>query len=457
MKIVVIDDDPTGSQTVNNCLLLLKWDYATLVKGFQSNSNLFFILANTRSLSENDAKLRLEAICSCIREVISNESYEEKEIILVSRGDSTLRGHNFLEPNVINHCLGPFDATFHIPAFIEGKRLTINGTHYVDKIPINQTIFAKDNIFGFETSNIKNLLFKKSNFQIKLSDIENLKLTELEILESKEKNIVFKKLKAFNQNNHVIVDVENYSQLKKFSLAIKKLSKQKKFLFRTAASFISSISNIKNNINQPSFYSNLRIKDPQSQYLPGLIVVGSYVELTTIQLNRILEIDLCKPIKLDVFDFYKLITSKDYKNKLNSFKNKLLKDIRFNQKEGNTPVLYTSREVLTFKDSKRQIDFYNSLANFISELVAELKNEIGYLISKGGITTNIILSSGLKADYVYLQGQILTGISVVTLKLGNNSSLPIATFPGNIGNNESLAQVWSILENKAKFLIKNLQ
>ena len=60
MKFIVIDDDPTGSQTVNNCLLLLKWDYSTLVKGFQSKSNLFFILANTRSLSEHDAQLNLE-------------------------------------------------------------------------------------------------------------------------------------------------------------------------------------------------------------------------------------------------------------------------------------------------------------------------------------------------------------------------------------------------------------
>ena len=45
MKFVVIDDDPTGSQTVNNCLLLLKWDYSTLVKGFEAKSNIFFILA----------------------------------------------------------------------------------------------------------------------------------------------------------------------------------------------------------------------------------------------------------------------------------------------------------------------------------------------------------------------------------------------------------------------------
>ena len=451
MKVVVIDDDPTGSQTVNNCLLLLKWDYQTLVRGFRSNANLFFILANTRSLSEDDAKLRIEEICNCIKKVISSESYDEEEIIFVSRGDSTLRGHNFLEPNIINHFLGPFDATFHIPAFIEGKRLTINGNHYVDKLPVNQTIFAKDTIFGFETSNIKNLLFQKSKFQIKLSNIQNLKLSELEILDSKENNVVFKKLKALNKNTHVVVDAVNYDQLEKFSFAIKKLRKQKKFLFRTAASFISSISNIKNNNVNPFFCSHLRRKSCQSHYLPGLIVVGSYVQLTTLQLNRILDKNLCKPIKLDVFEFHEIIKSDNNKNKLNNYKNILLKEIRCCQKIGNTPILFTSREVFNLEDNKNQIDFYNSLANFISELVADLKYEIGYLISKGGITTNIILSNGLKADYVFLRGQILKGISLVTLDLGKHEMLPIVTFPGNIGDEDSLAKVWGILENQNNF------
>ena len=122
MKFVVIDDDPTGSQTVHDCLLLLKWDCSTLVKGFEFKSNLFFILANTRSLSENDAKLTIEEICKNLKKVIASQAYEE-EIIFISRGDSTLRGHNFLEPSALNSFLGPFDATFHIPAFIEGKRL----------------------------------------------------------------------------------------------------------------------------------------------------------------------------------------------------------------------------------------------------------------------------------------------------------------------------------------------
>ena len=128
MKFVVIDDDPTGSQTVHDCLLLLKWDCSTLVKGFESESNLFFILANTRSLSENDAILTIEEICKNLKTVITSPAYEE-EIIFISRGDSTLRGHNFLEPSTLNNCLGPFDATFHIPAFIEGKRLTLSLIH----------------------------------------------------------------------------------------------------------------------------------------------------------------------------------------------------------------------------------------------------------------------------------------------------------------------------------------
>ena len=292
MKFVVIDDDPTGSQTVQDCLLLLKWDCSTLVKGFESKSNLFFILANTRSLSENDAKFTIEEICKNIKAVIASQFYEE-EIIFISRGDSTLRGHNFLEPCALNNCLGPFDATFHIPAFIEGKRLTINGSHFVDKTPINKTIFARDKIFGYETSNVKNLLFQKSKSQINIEDIQNLLLSDIEILNDEENNIVFKKLKNLNKNKHVIVDVENYSQLNKFALVIKKLTKRKKFLFRTAASFISSISDKKSVPQVETFFLNLRIRNKEKSFLPGLIIVGSYVELSTLQLKNLLEISNC--------------------------------------------------------------------------------------------------------------------------------------------------------------------
>ncbi len=449
MKFVVIDDDPTGSQTVQDCLLLLKWDCTTLVKGFESKSNLFFILANTRSLSENDAKLTIGEICKNIKTVISSQAYEE-EIIFISRGDSTLRGHNYLEPIALNSCLGPFDATFHIPAFIEGKRLTIHGSHFVDKTPISETIFARDKIFGFETSNVKNLLFQKSRSQINIEDIQNLLLSDIEILNDKENNIVFKKLKNLKNNKHVIVDVENYYQLDKFALVIKKLTKQKKFLFRTAASFISSISEKKSVSQSEIFFSNLRIRNKEKSFLPGLIIVGSYVELSTIQLQNLLEITNCKPIELDVFEFFKITSSENNHKQRNLFKNKFLKEIRFSFEKGKTPVLFTSRKFMPL-DYSEQFNFYNSLACFIAELIADLKYEIGYLISKGGITTNMILSNGLNADYVYLEGQISTGISVVTYNLKNGEKLPIVTHPGNIGNKYSLVNIWKVFENKINF------
>ena len=449
MKFVVIDDDPTGSQTVHDCLLLLKWDCSTLLKGFESNSNLFFILANTRSLSENDAKLTITEICKNLKTVISSKAFEE-EIIFISRGDSTLRGHNFLEPSALNSCLGPFDATFYIPAFIEGKRLTINGSHFVDKIPINQTIFASDKIFGYETSNVKKLLFQQSKSQINFEDIQNLFLSDIEMLNDEENNIVYKALKNLNNNKHVIVDVENYSQLKKFSLVIKKLTKQKKFLFRTAASFISSISEKKSVSQGDIFLSNLRIRNKEKSYLPGLIIVGSYVELSTIQLKNLLEISSCNPIEVDVFEFFRINSIENNQEQWNVFKNKFLKEIRFSFDQGKTPVLFTSRKFLSL-DYSEQFDFYNSLALFIAELVADLKYEIGYLISKGGITTNLILSKGLNADYVYLEGQILTGISVVTYNLKNGEKLPIVTHPGNIGTKDSLVNIWKVFENKNNF------
>jgi len=307
-------------------------------------------LATTRSLSENDAKLTIEEICKNLKTVIASQSYKE-EIIFISRGDSTLRGHNFLEPIALNSCLGPFDATFHIPAFIEGKRLTINGSHFVDKIPISQTIFATDKIFGYATSDVKNLLFQQSKSQINFEDIQNLLFSDIEMLNDEENNIVFKTLKNLKNNKHVIVDIENYSQLKKFSLVIKKLIKQKKFLFRTAASFISSISEKKSVSQSEIFFFNLRIRNKEKSFLPGLIIVGSYVELSTIQLNNLLEISHCNPIELDVFEFFKITSSDNNQKRRNLFKNKFLKEIRFSFEKGKTPVLFTSRKFMSLDSS----------------------------------------------------------------------------------------------------------
>ena len=449
MKIIIIDDDPTGSQTVSDCNLILKWDYETILKGLTDSSNLLFILANTRSLSEKDVKIRLKEICSSLNEIMNNVLFSEEEFVVISRGDSTLRGHNFLEPHIINELLGPFDATFYIPAFIEGNRTTVNGNHFVDNIPIHKTIFSKDKIFGFNTSNVKELIYEQSNYQLDFNNIENIFIKDFEALETNQPSKLFMQIEKLKNNKKVIVDIMDYSQLDKFSSIVRSLLKKKKFLFRSAASFISSLSNVKDNKKNNVYFSQLRRKKSNDQIKKGLIVVGSYVELTTLQLNEVLKISLCKPIEINVKKVYELFKIDDNLKQINSFKKLIIYSIRLNLNQDYIPVLFTSREIVSSEDKNELIQFQNFLSVLIAEIVADVKNEFGYLISKGGLTTNTIISRGLEADLVYLEGQILPGISLVTFNLlKQNGKLPIVTFPGNIGNNMSLVKTLEILENK---------
>ncbi len=100
MKVVVIDDDPTGSQTVRHCPLLLRWDQLSLRRGLRDPSPLLFLLANTRALDPERAEARNRQICAALRQAMAAEQISAEDVILVSRGDSTLRGHGVLEPRL---------------------------------------------------------------------------------------------------------------------------------------------------------------------------------------------------------------------------------------------------------------------------------------------------------------------------------------------------------------------
>ncbi len=122
-KIIVLDDDPTGSQTVHSCLLLTKWDVETLILGLQEESPIFFVLTNTRALPKDEAEIVTREVCRHLKEAIAITQI--KDFLIVSRSDSTLRGHYPIETDVIGAEIGPFDAHFLIPAFFEGGELPV--------------------------------------------------------------------------------------------------------------------------------------------------------------------------------------------------------------------------------------------------------------------------------------------------------------------------------------------
>ena len=50
-KIVVLDDDPTGVQTVHDISVYTNWDKDSIHQGFEEENNLFYILTNSRGFT----------------------------------------------------------------------------------------------------------------------------------------------------------------------------------------------------------------------------------------------------------------------------------------------------------------------------------------------------------------------------------------------------------------------
>ena len=98
-KIIVLDDDPTGTQTVKDLPVYTDWSLEYIKDGFQQANQMFYILTNSRALNQEETTIVHKEIMTNI-EQISKEL--NQPFIVISRGDSTLRGHFYLEPKVLN-------------------------------------------------------------------------------------------------------------------------------------------------------------------------------------------------------------------------------------------------------------------------------------------------------------------------------------------------------------------
>jgi uncharacterized protein YgbK (DUF1537 family) len=116
---------------------------------------------------------------------------------------------------------------------------------------------------------------------------------------------------------------------------------------------------------------------------------------------------------------------------------------------GYTPVVYTSRQELMFDSIQQRLDFGVAVSSLLMDVVKGLPAEIGFLISKGGITSNDVLSTGLELKAAKLLGQILPGCSVVRTPAEHPRfpNLPVVLFPGNVGDSQGLVTVWQRLRN----------
>lgn len=431
-KIIVLDDDPTGSQTVHSCLLLMRWDVETLQLGLADDSPIFFVLTNTRALPPERAASITKEVCHNLK--IAIEASAVEDFLVVSRSDSTLRGHYPIETDVIAEELGGFDAHFLIPAFFEGGRITRDSIHYlmVDGVatPVGETEFARDSVFGYHHSYLPDYVEEKTQGRIKASQVERF-------LRSDIRQGTLECLMKLQGNQCVAVDGETQADLDKFAQdIISAAASGKRFLFRSAASILTSLAQLG---KQPI------VPEEMARYKPtdktGVVLVGSHVKKTTEQLKQLLQEPDVFAIEVDVTQL------RDDLSQKNNLLKQILEQVKTARQQGKTPVIYTSRQELTFETVQKRLDFGVEVSALLMDIVKNLPHDIGFLISKGGITSNDVLSTGLNLRAARLLGQILPGVSMVRTPEDHPlfPNLPVVLFPGNVGDTQGLATVYQRL------------
>jgi uncharacterized protein YgbK (DUF1537 family) len=425
--LIVLDDDPTGTQTVYDVPVRTQWRRADIEEEFRLRTPVFFILTNSRSLPEPEAVLLAREIGGHIRDL--SRQYQRR-CWVVSRSDSTLRGHFPAEVDVLQHALGLPEATqFLIPAFFEGGRYTADNIHYFLEnetlIPVAESPYARDEVFAYRHSDLRDWVEEKTKGRIRASEVACVSLETLRTGEPEELHAFLDTLSA----RVCVVNALDYHDLRRFTLAL--CASRVQALFRTAASFVAAAAGMAP--RAPLGAASLLYRQERG----GLLVVGSHVPKSSAQLERLLRAhpDI-QPLELEVS---KILSGQN----LALLQQDYLARTRRHIAAGRDVALFTSRERRKGQSPADSFSISQSVSHFITQLVGDLDIAPAFFIAKGGITSSDIATIGLGARRAMVLGQILSGVPV--WELGEESLFPglrYVIFPGNVGDDEALARLF---------------
>ncbi len=427
--VVVFDDDPTGTQTCYDVVVLTSWAVATIAEELEKEPSILFILTNSRSLPAVEAAELTNEVGTNLKKACGQSG---RDVVVISRSDSTLRGHFPIEVAAIARSLQMEEAIWVLlPAFIEGGRFTIDDVHYIvegnDLIPVSETPFAKDKSFGYENSNVRKWVEEKTEGSVKASDVVSFSIEEIR---SRGIEYVSRKLSACRPSQVVLVNAASYKDLEVFAMGLIDAERAgKKFLFRSSATFVSIRAGIApGKILKPS--------DVLHADGGSLIVVGSYVPKTTSQLDYLLTQGKHEAMEISVAD----IIASGEKSIASGAVSKRIDEWLGN---GRDVVIYTSRQLEAGIDSESSLRINRAVSDFLVHVVSQLTVQPTFFIAKGGITSSDLASKALLARKALILGQAIPGVPV--WELDEKSKFPkilYIVFPGNVGGASALWEVW---------------
>lgn len=434
--VVVLDDDPTGIQTVHGLYVYTDWSRETFVRGLTSGQPMFFVLTNSRSLSAEETR----AVHMEIAEHLAQASLETgRPFLLVSRGDSTLRGHYPLETETLRQTLEAmlplrYSGEILMPYFQEGGRFTIGDVHYVrtgeQLIPAGMTEFARDSTFPFSSSDLKDWCEERTKGRYPAGEVASISLEELRGLDY---GGIVQTLSSLSGFRKLVVNCAHGLDAEVFVTAlVQALEEGKEFLIRSAAGLVRALSGVE--LRPLLTREELRGADHGTG---GLVVVGSHVAKTTGQLERLLrEVPHLEPI---CFQAERVLQPDGG----GAEEERVLACAERAIRAGTTAVIYTSRQVLvTQQGGAGDLALSTRISRTVSRIVAALSVRPAFLIAKGGITSSDIGVHALGVKRALILGQAAPGVPV--WQTGPESKFPglsYIIFPGNVGEPDTLCRL----------------
>ena len=441
--LVVLDDDPTGTQSVADLPVVTGWSVEDLTWALSTGAPAVYVMTNSRSLDPTDAeRVNVEVVTNAL----AAAERAGARVAFVSRSDSTLRGHYPLEPATIADLLERagtrVDGIILSPAFPDAGRLTVHGTHYAGGpadgfVPVGRTEFAGDKTFGYSASFLPAWVEEKTAGAVSAADVAVIDLATLRT----DEDAVVAALSAARDRTPIAVDCVEENDLLLLARALQRAEDAgATFVYRVGPPFVRA--RIGQAPRAPLSAAEARPADfaPDSDAAGGLIVVGSHVGLTGRQVDALRAATATPEVVLDVpavLDPAKrgahvLAVAERAAGALRS---------------GNV-VVRRGGAFVAGRNAEESLDFARRVSAAVVEVVQRVVAARcpRFVIAKGGITSSDVAGRGLGINRALVRGPMLPGIvSLWEPQDGPAAGVPYIVFAGNVGDDDSLARVVATL------------
>ena len=439
--LVVLDDDPTGTQSVADLPVLTDWSTDDLAWALRTGAPAVYVMTNSRSLGPDEAATRNRQVVTA---ALRASAATGVAIDFVSRSDSTLRGHFPLETDTIADCLVEqsgrgADAVIIVPAFADAGRITVGGVHYAGSmaegfVPVGETEFARDATFGYSSSDLREWVEEKTHGRYRPDDVVTL---TLDVLRGGPESVA-EVLAPLTAGQPVVVDCVEENDLRILALGIDLAERAgKRLLYRVGPPFVRA--RIGQEVHPPltsADVAEIYAHRDVTEGVGGLVVVGSHMALTTRQLDALRARRRPFEVRIDVAA---VLDDARRDEHLASLVHEVVDALT-----RGTVVIGTSRLLVTGTDGAASLDIARRVSTAVVEVVRAVlaARTPRFVVAKGGITSSDVAARGLEIRRAVVRGPMLPGIvSLWEPSDGAARGIPFVVFAGNVGADLSLADV----------------